>query len=151
MRKVSGQLLHLSKICQGWRESSGRLVTICSSLVYCRPCFQTTSRKGIGCLVQLGSCGLSSRIPGTCIIFKFSKHYVERQRKANFFRFFFDRMNLYGEEGLNKYSSNEISQSALGKSHATGHAWSWLVKVVQGCMRSRNCAHLLKMDGNDQK
>ena len=31
--------------------------------------------------------------------------------------FFFDRMILYGQEGLNKYSSNEISKSALGKNH----------------------------------
>ena len=30
---------------------------------------------------------------------------------------FFDKMILYGHEGLKKYSSNEIPKSALGKNH----------------------------------
>ena len=34
-------------------------------------------------------------------------------------------MILYGQEGLKKYSSNEISKSALGKNHPSAHCtWS---------------------------
>ena len=32
-------------------------------------------------------------------------------------------MILYGQEGLKKYSSNEISKSALGKNHPSVQSW----------------------------
>ena len=44
-------------------------------------------------------------------------------------QFFFDKMILYGHEGLKKYSSNEIPKSALGKKHPSAHS----LNLVQHC------------------
>ena len=87
---------------------------------------------------QLGSCGLSSRIPGTCIFFKISKKICPEAKEGKLFlNFFFDRMILYGQEGLKKYSSNKISKSALGKNHPSVQC---AVCSVQYAVCSVQCA-----------
>ena len=52
--------------------------------------------------------------------FKISKKIGPQAKEGKlFFNLFFDWMILYGQEGLKKYSLNEISKSALGKNHPT--------------------------------
>ena len=72
-----------------------------------------------------GSCWLCSRFPGTCNFFKISKKNCPEAKEGKLFsNFFFDRMIIYDQEGMKKYSSNEISILDIKKNHPSAQCFN---------------------------